>query len=480
MKKIYIYVVCATVMLMASCVDSLDDYNLDQKRATVVPAATLFTGAVKNMTDLLTSPSVNTNNFRFYVQHWTTTQYLDEPRYNMTSRLFPQATWQGLYRDVLLDLSESKRLVNEDQITAPNVRNNQLAQIEIIEVYAWSVLLNTFGDVPYSQALNPENSLPAYDDAQTVYADILARLDASFQLIDPTASGFTTGDVLYNGQMSQWLKFGNSLKLKLAMITADVDQAGARTMVESAAAQLFTGNEDNTAFPYLNAPPNNNPVSSNVKGPLNAREDYVMANTLVNAMNALEDPRRQHFFSQVNGQFVGGRYGFPNDFASTSTVSQKVADPALEGLLLDYSEVEFLLAEAVERGFNVGGTAAEHYNNAITASITYWGGTAVEATAYLAQPGVNYTTASGDWKQKIGAQKWIALYNRGFDAWVEWRRLDAPALSPPVIEGAGALTIPKRLIYPINEQTLNGANRIAAGEAIGGDVAETKLWWDVN
>ncbi len=480
MKKIKLYFVFATVMLMASCVDSLDDYNLDQKRATVVPAATLFTGAVKNLTDLLTSPSVNINNFRFYVQHWTTTQYLDEPRYNMTSRLFPQAAWQALYRDVLLDLREAKRLVMEDQITAENVRNNQLAQLEIIEVYAWSVLLNTFGDVPYSQALNPDNSLPSYDDAQTVYADILSRLSASFDLIDPSVNGFTTGDVLYNGQMGQWLKFGNSLKLKLAMVIADVDPASAKTMVEAAAPQVFTGNADNATFPYLNAPPNNNPISSNVKGPLSTREDYVMANTLVDLMNELDDPRRQHFFSQIDGEFIGGEYGFTNNFATTSTVSAKVADPALEGLLLDYSEVEFLLAEAVERGFSVGGTAAEHYNNAIAASITYWGGTAAEAAAYLAQPGVNYTSAPGDWRQKIGTQKWIALYNRGFDAWVEWRRLDAPELSPPAIEGAGALTIPTRLIYPINEQTLNGANRTAAGQAIGGDVAETKLWWDVN
>lgn len=479
MRKIHIYIVFATVMLIASCVDSLDDYNLDQKRATVVPAATLFTGAVKNMTDLLTSPSVNTNNFRFYVQHWTTTQYLDEPRYNMTSRLFPQATWQGLYRDVLLDLSESKRLVMEDEITAENVRNNQMAQIEIMEVYAWSILLNTFGDIPYSEALNPENSLPAYDDAETVYKDILSRLDASFLVIDPTVRGFTTGDVLYNGQMAQWLKFGNSLKLKLAMVTADVDPAGAKTRVEAAAPQVFTSNEDNAGFGYLNAPPNNNPISSNVKGPLNTREDYVIANTLVDAMNSLNDPRRQQYFSQVDGKFIGGKYGFPNNFATTSTVSAKVADPTLEALLLDYSEVEFLLAEAVERGFNVGGTAADHYNKAVTASVTYWGGTAAEAATYLAQPGVNYASAVGDWKEKIGNQKWIALYNRGFDAWVEWRRLDAPRLSPPAIEGTGALTIPKRLIYPINEQTLNGANREAASQAIGGDLAETKLWWDI-
>jgi hypothetical protein len=157
-------------------------------------------------------------------------------------------------------------------------------------------------------------------------------------------------------------------------------------------------------------------------------------------------------------------------------------------LLLDYSEVEFLLAEAVERGF-ITGSAAEHYNKAVTASIEYWtqqdprssvsSTGAARAAAYLAQPKVAYATADGNWKQKIGFQKWLALYNRGWEAWVEWRRLDFPKLSPPSGGNVPAgLAIPVRMIYPIIEQTLNGANRSAAAEAIGGDLATTKLWWD--
>jgi hypothetical protein len=478
MKKILICLF--SLVLMASCVDDLEDYNVDQKRATEVPPATLFTNAVKNMTDVLTTPNVNINNYRFYVQHWTSTQYLDEPRYNMTSRLIPQNVWQTLYRDVLNDLKESKRLVQEDELTSAEVKNNQLAQIEIMEVYAWSVLVNTFGDVPYTQALDPENSLPAYDDAQTVYNDILSRLNTALGLIDPSVEGFEEGDVLYEGDMNQWVKFGNSLKLKLGMVIADVDPGQAQALVEAAAPNVFTSNDDNAAFPYLSSPPNNNPVSANINTLFTAREDYVAASTLVDAMNALNDPRRDDFFTQVNGAFVGGKYGFPNTYADFSHVNDNVIDPTFEALLLDYSEVRFLLAEAVERGFAVGGTAEEHYNAAVTASITYWGGTQAEATAYLAQPEVSYASASGDWKQKIGTQKWIALYNRGFDAWLEWRRLDAPSLSPPAVEGAGTLTIPKRMIYPINEQTLNGANRAAAGAAIGGDEGSTRLFWDVR
>ncbi|WP_460880073.1 SusD/RagB family nutrient-binding outer membrane lipoprotein [Pontibacter rugosus] len=478
MKKIFLCLL--SLVLMASCVDDLDDFNVDQKRATNVPVATLFTGAVKNLSDVLTTPNVNINNYRFYVQYWTSTQYLDEPRYNMTSRLIPQNMWQTLYRDVLLDLKDSKRLVMQNEVLGPKVKNNQLAQIEMMEVYAWSVLVNTFGDVPYTEALDPSNSLPAYDDAQAVYNDILTRLNAALAMVDPSAEGFEEGDLFYEGDMSKWVKFGNSLKLKLGMVIADSDPGQAKTLVEAAAPNVFTSNADNAAFRYLSSPPNNNPISSNVKGPLTSREDYVAASTLVDVMNTLDDPRRQYYFTQVDGQYAGGRYGFPNSYASFSTVSAKIADPTFEALLLDYSEVEFLLAEAVERGFNVSGSAEEHYNKGVTASIQYWGGTAEQAAAYLAQPQVAYSTAPGDWRQKIGRQEWIALYNRGYDAWLTWRRLDAPNLMPPAVEGASALTIPTRMIYPINEQTLNGENRAAAGQAIGGDMSSTKLFWDVN
>ncbi len=458
---------------MASCVDSLDEHNIDVKRATDVPAATLFTGAILNLTDVLTTPNVNTNNLRLYVQHWATTQYVEEPRYNMTGRLIPQNFWTALYRDVLNDLKESKRVLTANQTIDAVVKNNQLAQIEIMEVYAWSVLVNTFGDVPYTEALDPANSLPKYDDAKTIYYDILTRLDMALGMIDPAQVGFEDGDVLYNGDMKQWVKFGNSLKLSLGMVIADSDPEKAKALVAAAAPNVFTSNADNAAFPYTSATPNNNPISDNVKGALTSREDFIAASTLVDVMNNLNDPRRQYYFTTVNGQFVGGEVGFSNDYTANSTVSAKIAATDFEALLMDYAEVEFLLAEAVERGF-ITGSAAEHYNAAITASITYWGGTTAQANAYIAQPGVNYATAPGAWKQKIGRQAWIALYNRGYDAWLFWRRLDAPTLTPPL----PGLIVPTRLIYPVNEQTLNGANRGTAASAIGGDESSTKLFWD--
>ena len=122
---------------------------------------------------------------------------------------------------------------------------------------------------------------------------------------------------------------------------------------------------------------------------------------------------------------------------------------------------------------NVGGTAEDHYNKGVTASIMSWGGAVGD---YLDHPDVNYSTAEGDWKEKIARQEYIALYNRGFDAWTLIRRLDYPDMAVPV----NALSeFPVRFTYPILEQNINTSNYNTASAAIGGDEVTTKLFWDL-
>ena len=156
------------------------------------------------------------------------------------------------------------------------------------------------------------------------------------------------------------------------------------------------------------------------------------ANTVIDPMKSMADPRLpQYFAKNKDGNYEGGSVGDGNTYSLYSPPSDKILKANFEALVMDYAEVEFHLAEAVERGMNVGGTAAQHYNNAITASITYWGGSTADANAYLARPDVAYATAAGDYKQKIGVQEWLALYNRGFEGWTEIRRLDYPKLDLP-------------------------------------------------
>lgn len=465
--------------VLTSCSDDITGLNQDTKNPVAVPAEFLFTNAEKNLVDQMVNTNVNNNVFRLFAQQLTETTYTDETNYDITTRTIPDNHFRILYRDVLKDLVESKKILSQETSVSPEqtaILNNKNAQIDILIAYTYYVLVDTFGNIPYTEALDIEKfPNPKYDDALTIYKDLIVKLTASSAALNASFGSFGSNDIIYDGDINGWKKFANSLRLKLAINLHDLDPSYASTQAVSAVNDgVFTSNSDNASLQYLSVQPNTNPLFVDLVA--SGRDDFVPANTLVDKMNSLNDPRRAEFFTQFGGGYVGGTYGTSNNFANFSHIGTKLLNPTFEGLLLDYTEIEFLLAEAVERGINVGGTASSHYNNAITASLNYWNISATDAATYLAQPSVAYATANGTWQQKIGEQVWIGLYNRGFEAWTSYRRLDFPVLLAPV--SADITEVPKRYTYPAAEETLNAANSAAASAAIGGNTLTTKLFWD--
>ncbi len=462
--------------MFSACKKDLTSLNVDPKNPQSVPAYSLFTNAQRNLARTVTSSNVNLNIFRLITQYWQETTYLDESRYDLDTRTIPQNLWTAMYRDVLTDLQEAKRLIPQQVTTDAVMQKNEIAMTDILQVYTYYYLVTTFGNIPYTDALNIENVFPKYDDAQTIYNDLLNRLNADIAALDVTGESFGSADIIYGGNVAAWKKFANSLKLKMGMTIADADFAKASTTVTSAVQSgVFTSNADNATFKFLAAPPNTNPIWEDLVQ--SGRKDFVASKTIIDTMLTLNDPRTPFYFTtDASGGYSGGGAGRSSNYATFSKPSENITRPDFPALLLDYAEVEFFLAEAVERGIAVGGTAVQHYNNAVTASIVYWGGTTAQATTYLAQPSVNYLTTPGTYKRKIGIQKWIALYNRGWDSWIEWRRLDNPQLQPAF---RAVSAIPVRYTYPINEQNYNTANYNQAATAIGGDDVTTKLWWDI-
>jgi hypothetical protein len=324
--------------------------------------------------------------------------------------------------------------------------------------------------------------------------------------------------------MMAWTKFANSVKFRLGMRLADVNSSKSVSVVNSALnAGVFTSNADNASMAYQSAAPNTNPVYSALV--LSGRSDYVISNVLADKLNSTMDGRLFRYASgpidfpfptddndvtqdttfttdglfliidgettHVSGEVTltadqegsvsyiqGGVYGTNNSFNAFSKVSALLYDdPEYPGTILNYAELEFLMAEAVERGgYSVTGTAEEHYNAGIQASFDQWGASGY--VDYIAQPEIAYATASGDYKQKIGFQMWVALYNQGFESWNTWKRLDFDGLVP--LPGETDLSIPLRLPYPLEEAQLNGQNLSAAASAIGGDEVTTKIFWDMN
>jgi Starch-binding associating with outer membrane len=487
MKKVLIPCSSALLLFLASCVGNLDDkYTVNPKAPEDVPASTLFTNAERDLGRTLASASVNVNPFRMYTQYWAQTTYFDESIYDIQTRAINRTWWNTLYRDVLADFEDAKRLTSGSKLLAPEVKQNQLAAIEVMEIYTWSVLVDTFGDVPYSQALSVANfTQPKYDDDKVIYADLLKRLNAVVGQFDDASESFGDADIILQGNVGQYKKFANSLKLRLAMRVSDVpgftstDGKTPKQMIQDAVtAGVLSSNADDVQLNFLPNFPSANPVWEDLVQ--SGRKDFVGADTYINALIANNDPRIDEYFTPKpdTTAFIGGEYGSNNSYNSYSHPGDLITKATAPGVLLSYSEVEFLLAEAAANPIvAVGSDPESHYNAGVTASIEKWGNSTADASTYLAQATVAFTTASGDFRQKIGRQKWFALYDQPVEAWTEWRRLDSPNLVKP----AGALTdIPLRFTYPTTEPNLNSANYAAAAAAIGGDVVTSKLFWDVR
>lgn len=475
MKKKFILII-SIILLSSGCTKDITSYNMETKKAAIVPQGPLFANAVKNLSDGLASASVNVNIFRHFVKYWGQAVIQEEAQYDYITRAINDNWWSRMYKDVLNDLKESALIISKDETLSPAQKANQLAMVDIMQVYTYDILVKTFGDIPYSEALDDNNLFPVYDDAQTIYNDLLRRLDEDIIGLSSMASGFSSSeDIIYHGNVSKWIAFANSLKLRMTMTLADVDEIEAKGSFEQANSNAFIVENEIAFIQYFNSPPNNNPLYDQLV--LANRTDYIAAKDLMDVLIELDDPRLPSYFGLNNeGEYVGGVVGRASNYPGMSKPSTQIAAPDAPNVLIDLVEVEFLRAEAKERGYNIQGTAEEHYNNAIKYSILAWGGSDAEAEAYLNQPKVAYSTALGDWKQKIGFQKWIALYNRPFEAWTEMRRLDNPQL--PLAENAIS-GFPNRLRYSSDEQQLNISNYSNAASNIGGDETETKLFWDI-
>lgn len=555
MRKLIILITAA--VFTVSCSSDLEDLNNNTKDPVSVNGESLFVTAQKRLVDQMTTPNVNLNNNRLWVQHWQETTYPDESNYDQVTRSIPDNHWRIIYNDVLNNLREAAKIINETDLDLTNSQKpNKLAIIEILSVYAYSNLVETYGDIPYEEALDIDNLLPKYDDAETVYLDLVNRLDAALTSMDSERGFDASDDMIYGGDVLSWTKFANTLKLRMGLTLADTRPDLAQDIVESAyLGGVFDSHADDASYAYSSTAPNNNPVNDNLV--LSGRNDYVAGKTLVDIMNDLEDPRRTNYFDPNKNEEVGevasvsetggvvtitfaeaidgnpvvgnsvyvdsgdpdvptllgtihsvgansvdikyinalpeigemvfyaiydgGIIGDQTRYVDHSHVNRTLVVANLPGTILSFVEAKFLLAEAAARNFAVGGTPKHHYDGAIRASFEQWGSAGVED--YLAKPEVDYdmaiasSSATAPWKEVIGTQAWIALYNRTFAPYLSVRRLDYPVLVEPLSKNSG---FPVRYTYPVTEQNLNGTNYNNAASAIGGDAPETKLFWDAE
>ena len=310
MKKILASIVL--VSLLHSCGrESMTELNTDPNSFYTTTPSSLVTYAQKQLTDYVTTPDVNVNNIRLTMQYWQTTTYQDESRYNFSTRNVSDQVWNRLYVRAFKNFDQARKLILDYQPTASEVstwektKKNQLAIIDLQQVYTLQILVDTYGDIPYTQAGDIDAfPLPKYDSGKEVYASLINRTKTSIANLDTTGSSFGTADKVYAGSVAKWKKFGNSLLLKLGIALADSDDALAKSTVQAAiTGGVFTAKADDALLAYLTSSPNFSALYTTLVA--SNRNDYVVGRTIVDVMNANNDVRRDQYF-QKNVHYLAG------------------------------------------------------------------------------------------------------------------------------------------------------------------------------
>ncbi len=358
----------------------------------------------------------------------------------------------------------------------------------ILEAWVVSQITDLFGDVPYTEATLGKSGdyLPKFDSQKDIYASILDKLDTANVYLgvnQALTADQKPLDPLYAGDITKWRKFGNSLLLRLLLRVSGKAEtnAGARIkkMVETNAASypIFASNDESAILKFTTTAPY---VSAfNTYRDYDFNGDNGLAEFFINNLKDWGDPRIAKWAVQVGGQYLG----IPSGYASGNVPDRKSYYPAalkdepLLGNIINYPEVQFILAEAAARGY-ISGNAKTFYETGITNGITLWGYT-VPPNYLLGADIVWNPTGTLDGKlEQIHLQKYYSLFFTDFQQWSEYRRTGHPVLPiGPGVQNNGKM--PSRFKYPVSVQSLNRKNYDAAVAAMGGpDDLNTKMWWN--
>lgn len=521
-KLIKITAAVSLVFFVATaCTDNFEKMNTNNNVPALDQAAPdmLLTNAIESMTDRVHEIFLGHEMGSCWVQHMAKVQYTDEDRY-IPRVVVINNTWSSFYAASGYDV---ENIYNIGMIQG---NDNYMGVALVLKVYITSILTDLFGDVPYTDAWKGSAEeavlLPKYDTQESIYRDMVAKLDEANTLLDDHGIEIK-GDILFGNDIVMWKKFANSLRIRLLMRMSDRDEALATTEISKMIAApatypLIESNEENIALKYLGSAPNNHPINENRK----TRDDHRVSKNLIDMLYAEVDSYDYRVSIYANLAAKSSDYvGMPNGLTSakaaaylgngiseTSTLGDFYTQANAPGMLMSYSELLFLLAEASHRGIIPGGEAVaeEYYNEGISASYYQneeafteileeeWAGTfegwgwnpSSDTTImeyalmdFMEYGGWAYDTDNAT--EQIATQKYVAMFDQGLQAWFEWRRLDFPVLTPAE-DGANSGKIPVRVYYPSDEAARNPSslNEAMTRQGTSSSDLNTRVWWDIK
>lgn len=506
---------CVVLLLGAgACTDNFDEINTPENQivaddvdATLLGQAfaqALFYGLNGDNQAFQRSHSLFSDE---YAQYFATT----EPNFDSGNFVEIQGWTNRYFNDVYSRASPQLHFVEQFTEDAAMPVANAFAKIWRVEMY--HRISDFFGPIIYSEFGNAQTQVN-YDSQEEVYHDFFQTLDEAVEVLKqhPGGNAFGTNDLVFQGNADKWLKFANSLRLRLAMRIVYVEPELARAEAEKAVADgVMTENADNAnVLTTVN--------SLNFYAAITYIDEFRMSATMQSVMTGYNDPRIHEYFeeAEVGGGYKGIRNGLPrlekgafleplHSFIDTKWRPLASGGTNPPNKVMAASEIYFLRAEGALRGWNMEGTAEELYQEGIRTSIEE----RTNATAEQIEAYINSTNtpvalndkwntpamsdipvlyqANSDFEtrlEQIITQKWIALFPDSWEAWSERRRTGYP-LGFPIIESFNP-DIPedgmmRRLKFTTGEITNNSVAVEAARKLLNGpDENYTRLWWDAK
>jgi hypothetical protein len=511
MKKINIYKyllgLCLSIGLIA-CDSGFEDINTNKVLPTSINPIYLLNNAI-----IQTSFPFGTVIYEVGVVQQLISPnsgVLTGANFNQDNRNATQELWQRYYRSVL---QNTKDVIN--RVKDRPDRGNLLQMTRIWQAYAFMVLTDTYGDIPYSEAGKGFTDLiflPKYDSQETIYNDLIKELTEASAALD-AAKAIESGDVLYAGNVTKWKKLGYSLLLRAGMRLSKANATKAQQVVQTAVTGgLMASNADNCAIRH---DANYNNGIGNV---LNSteRSNFFLTKPFVTFLKNSNDPRLKsiavRYVGAANGNDqtpakastdpalqIGMPLGNDNNGAATAATADGLvsfydysqADRArmlkltAPMFLVTYAQTQLLLAEARVRGWITTGTATDYFNAGVRANMEQMADydalsaiPSVDIDTYLAANPYASAGTEADQLKQINEQYWIASFLNGPEAFANFRRSGYPTLTPNPFPGKEITgNFIQRLTYPNSEISVNKANLDEAVGRMGADNLDTKVWW---
>ncbi|MET4080857.1 hypothetical protein ABIB40_000801 [Pedobacter sp. UYP30] len=509
------------VLIQSSCTKDFQKYNTDKYNATDATLKIDGEGLGAFMVPMELG-ILNSTNYNYQVQE------------NLNADIFSGFTMTGDagfnpnnhtynlnsgWNTAPFDIGFGTIMANWVQVRGRVTASSQdyLAVANILKVEGMHRVTDVYGPIPYTKVGVKALSVP-YDSQETVYNTFFSELDFAVSTLNkyvadnPNETPFKPYDLIYNGDYKEWIKFANSLRLRLAMRIAMVNPSLAKTQAEKAVNDpggLMTANADNAYVKAVNGVTFTNPIWSVDYEYL----DTKMGGPMETYLKGYKDPRiASYFVKNANDQYRGIRNGIQLDnsdqYSPASDFNISSSSPIR---LMASSETAFLRAEGTLRGWSMGGTAQSFYQQGVTLSFEQAGvalgnylndATSVEApyvdlvraSNNLAAGSPYLSTITIKWNEgdtyqrkleRIITQKWLSLWPDGNEAWAEQRRTNYPVLMPVVINASqGKISTTdfiRRLPFSQKEYATNNAEIMKAVSLLGGpDNGGTRLWWDLK